>query len=209
VMPINTGKTKMKGYTRETALAELAQLAAFYHAEIQRCISSEAWFSASILGGACCEASLMMMCLKFENEVLAATNLKDPPRGNYLDWLFARKLNQLIDTALKLEWIKTSNLPSRTRDFFAEILRRPLKSSNNTPKLTWAIETVMESELPGLALNSIRHTRNLIHPGRCLKDHTRPNHMFPLKESRILVYLWLDVLEGLTKSLKEKNRTTI
>lgn len=120
---------------------ELLRIGTFYYCEARKCNDVRAWAAGCVMLGAALEADLMAMSAIYRNDVAACDKLPGRKRGSVKP-LLKWNLGELLDVAKELDWL-------------------PVDESLGSDPKDWLI---------GTHAQVIRILRNLIHPGRYLKD---------------------------------------
>ncbi len=129
----------------EPAFNELLRLSRLYHREAKRCAVSKAYLGGCVLAGAALEALLIAMVHLYGEEIEAAGRVAKT-KGKpkrLLDW----NLGELLHAAAGASW-----LPAGLK-----------------PGSQWSARRARIGDHAA----ALRQTRNLIHPGRYLRDHFR------------------------------------
>lgn len=121
-------------------LRELYDLAELYEREAHKCKGAQAYTAGCVMLGAALEANLMAMVTLQAGKVAACKKLPRAKKG--VKKLLEWNLDELLDVANELGWLPTD------------------KTLGPDPK-NWPI---------GTHAQVIRTLRNLIHPGRWLRD---------------------------------------
>ncbi|WP_155753363.1 hypothetical protein [Burkholderia territorii] len=123
---------------------ELSRLSRFYWREALRCEESKAYLAGSVMLGSALEALLMLMVNVYENEVAAtrAFPTRDSTPLPLLDW----NLSQLLRVAKAAGWLPYA-----------------LKMDGD-----WSGRKAKVGDYAEVS----RMIRNLLHPGRYIKDHS-------------------------------------
>ncbi len=176
----------------ETTL-HLAKLYQFYANETQKCLSTEAFFSASIMGAATLETALMLKCLGEEEKVTNTRACKDFKKGKTLPFiprLGHMDLDRLIKIGDQLSWFKKDGVPKMFREVMAAHLGEH------------SAETLSNFLPHGGAQSAdmARDFRDLIHPGRCLRKSERPDHASGILASAYVIVAFSAVVRLLQRN---------
>ncbi|HVB82700.1 MAG TPA: hypothetical protein VNE82_22460 [Candidatus Binataceae bacterium] len=123
--------------------SELFNIETLYYCEARKCKDAQAYAAGCVMLAAALEANLMAMVTICANHVAACNKL---PRGKKkaVKKLLDWNLGELLNVAIELGWL-------------------PAGETLGADPKDWPI---------GAHAQVIRMLRNLIHPGRCLKDFT-------------------------------------
>jgi hypothetical protein len=119
----------------------LAKISGFYHREAERCAGNRAYCSACVLAAAALEAILLSYCYVEDRQVRTTEMFKRKKSRSKRNRFLEFNLFQLISIAAELKWIPSKEIKVNGRKGTLQIL-----------------------------LQSIKNTRNMVHPGVWAKE---------------------------------------
>ena len=186
------------------ATRQLLKAMNFYRDQFHRCHKANAWLAAAAMGAACCESALLLMCLRFEGEIKSNGSLDFIKPDDYLRWLFSRGvgLEKLCKIALAMKWITSEDISSESSRFCQDLIYSSVKSRpGESKKLDWAVNVVLDVGLSDFVMYIVKTTRNLIHPGKCVRENA-PISGFASEEAKPLAVIWCDIVVCLHAYIK-------
>jgi len=166
-MPFLTGTpgVAVKREEMEAALDALS-VALTYFDDAQSCLNASAFIAGGIVGAATLEALLMALLVLRKDEVIASrVYLHKTSNGKrtLLEFLRHADLGGLIEIAQELDWFHCDGIPM---SFEAQFLSQMVPTAR--AGLIKHLENIKDLGLE--AARTAKHFRNLVHPGRCIRD---------------------------------------
>lgn len=141
----------------------LIQTVVFYMEEVDRSTDNSAFFAAGCIGTSALEGILILACIRHQSEVVQTPAWKKFARKNkkhgqlFADIVFWIQLNDLIGIGQELGWFPADN-----------VIQSLFAFEGGWPE---AIADIPSLKLtPSEAIHKLQSFRNLLHPGRSLRE---------------------------------------
>lgn len=192
----------------------MLEVGLFAEAEMLKAFEAKAFFAACLAGAAMNEALLTLMCLMFQNDVIATQQYQSSKtekklRNKNFEQIIARwQLQQLINVAQELLWIPSAVVRDEIKRAFADGYREVVAITHpeySKEHVDETAESFYGEEAGAALLTFTQEIRNLIHSGKWLRNQHGFNSGIFSRWCEFAVHVFGEVRTCLMSTLSIRN----